>query len=52
MTRSTQIEKHILGKSGIMVSVIGLGLWAIGGDYWGPTDDRQSLILTRRWKWG
>jgi aryl-alcohol dehydrogenase-like predicted oxidoreductase len=43
MTRSTQIEKHVLGKSGITVSVIGLGLWAIGGDYWGPTDDRESL---------
>jgi len=36
MTRSTQIEKRLLGKSGIAVSVIGLGLWAIGGDYWGP----------------
>jgi aryl-alcohol dehydrogenase-like predicted oxidoreductase len=43
MTRSTQIEKHVLGKSGITVSVIGLGLWAIGADYWGPTDDRESL---------
>ena len=43
MTRSTQIEKHVLGKSGIIVSVIGLGLWAIGADYWGPTDDRESL---------
>jgi aryl-alcohol dehydrogenase-like predicted oxidoreductase len=43
MIKSTQIEKRVLGKSGITVSVIGLGLWAIGGDYWGPTDDRQSL---------
>jgi aryl-alcohol dehydrogenase-like predicted oxidoreductase len=43
MTKSTQIEKRVLGKSGIAVSVIGLGLWAIGGGYWGPTDDRESL---------
>jgi myo-inositol catabolism protein IolS len=43
MMKSTQIEKRVLGKSGIAVSVIGLGLWAIGGSYWGPTDDRESL---------
>lgn len=43
MIASTEIEKRVLGKSGIEVSVIGLGLWAIGGDEWGPTDDRESL---------
>jgi aryl-alcohol dehydrogenase-like predicted oxidoreductase len=37
------LEKRILGKSGIAVTTIGLGLWAIGGDAWGETDDRQSL---------
>ncbi|MGD8458256.1 MAG: aldo/keto reductase [Anaerolineales bacterium] len=37
------IEKRILGKSGIQVPVVSVGLWAIGGDAWGPTDDRQSL---------
>ena len=29
------IEKRILGKSGIEVTKLGLGLWAIGGDEWG-----------------
>jgi len=29
---STEIEKRVLGKSRIEVSVIGLGLWAVGGD--------------------
>lgn len=43
MIAPTEIEKRMLGKSGIEVSVIGLGLWAIGGDFWGPTDDRASL---------
>jgi len=43
VTALTEIEKRVLGKSGIEVSVIGLGLWAIGGDFWGPTDDHQSL---------
>jgi aryl-alcohol dehydrogenase-like predicted oxidoreductase len=37
------LEKRILGKSGIAVTTVGLGLWAIGGDGWGETDDQQSL---------
>ncbi len=37
------IPQRILGKSDIKVSIISLGLWAIGGDAWGPTDDQQSL---------
>ncbi|ACT03139.1 aldo/keto reductase [Paenibacillus sp. JDR-2] len=32
-----------LGKTGIEVSEIGFGAWAIGGDAWGPVDDNQSL---------
>jgi aryl-alcohol dehydrogenase-like predicted oxidoreductase len=38
-----QIETRKLGKSGIEVTKIGLGLWAIGGSWWGPTDDADSL---------
>jgi aryl-alcohol dehydrogenase-like predicted oxidoreductase len=37
------IKKRTLGKSGIEVTEIGLGLWAIGGDAWGHTDDQDSL---------
>ena len=37
------INKRKLGKSGIELTEIGLGLWAIGGKSWGPTDDRESL---------
>ncbi|NBD24628.1 aldo/keto reductase [Paenibacillus glycinis] len=32
-----------LGKTGIEVAEIGCGAWAIGGDAWGPVDDKQSL---------
>jgi len=35
-------EKRMLGKSGISASCVGVGLWAIGGDAWGPVDDRDS----------
>jgi aryl-alcohol dehydrogenase-like predicted oxidoreductase len=38
-----QIEMRKLGKSGIEVTRIGLGLWAIGGSSWGTTDDTDSL---------
>ena len=39
------IEKRTLGKTGIKVTKIGLGLWAIGGDEWGEVDDRESLDM-------
>jgi aryl-alcohol dehydrogenase-like predicted oxidoreductase len=39
----SSLEKRILGKSGIAITKIGVGLWAIGGDAWGPTEDRESL---------
>ena len=32
-----------LGKTDIQVSEIGFGLWAAGGDAWGPTDDQDIL---------
>lgn len=37
------IPRRTLGKSGIKVSVISMGMWAVGGGYWGPTDDMESL---------
>jgi aryl-alcohol dehydrogenase-like predicted oxidoreductase len=41
----TEIEKRVLGKSGIEVTKLGLGLWAIGGDQWGEVEDRESLEM-------
>lgn len=37
-----------LGRSNIDVSEIGFGAWAIGGDAWGPVEDRQSLDAIHR----
>jgi len=43
--------KRTLGSSGIAVSALGLGCWAIGGPWtfegyqagWGDVDDRESI---------
>lgn len=42
MTTKT-LKTRTLGKSGIAVTEIGMGLWAAGGDQWGPTDDQAIL---------
>ena len=39
------MKKRNLGNTGIQVTEIGLGLWAIGGGEWGEVDDRDSLNL-------
>ncbi len=39
----TILKTRTLGKSGIAVTEIGMGLWAAGGDEWGPTDDQAVL---------
>jgi aryl-alcohol dehydrogenase-like predicted oxidoreductase len=36
-----------LGRTGLQVSAIGLGTWAMGSA-WGPADDRQSLATLNR----
>lgn len=39
------METRPLGKSGLKFSVLGLGTWAIGGDWfmgWGPQDEKDS----------
>lgn len=41
MTAAATINARPLGKSGIDVSEIGIGLWAQGG-HWGPVDDAAS----------
>ena len=37
------MKKIKLGKSNIEVSVIGFGAWAIGGRWWGGTDETASI---------
>lgn len=37
------IKKKRLGKSGIEITGLGLGLWAAGGEEWGSVNDREIL---------
>ena len=37
------MEKRALGKSGIEISAMGLGCWAIGGQWYGKVDDDESI---------
>lgn len=37
-----------LGQSGIQISAIGMGTWAIGGMWWGGTDEAASIAALRR----
>ncbi len=51
-----RMEGRTLGKSGIKVSPMGLGCWAIGGPYWagetplgwGEVDDEESIAAIHR----
>jgi aryl-alcohol dehydrogenase-like predicted oxidoreductase len=39
---------RMLGRSQLMVSEVGFGGWAIGGQGWGPVDDETSTEAIRR----
>ncbi|MEU6768481.1 aldo/keto reductase [Streptomyces sp. NPDC046853] len=56
-TRATRATHRTLGRSGIEVSALGLGCWAIGGEWsgpagepygWGAVDDEESVRAIRR----
>src|SRR2546426_6520132 len=46
------VRRRVLGRTGLAVSPIGFGAWAIGGNRfgnsYGPTDDAESLRAVRR----
>jgi aryl-alcohol dehydrogenase-like predicted oxidoreductase len=46
------VKRRVLGRTGLAVSPIGFGAWAIGGNRfgnsYGPTDDAESLLAVRR----
>lgn len=47
------MKKRTLGRTGLQVSEIGFGCWAIGGTGYGPTKDSESLdALETAWESG
>lgn len=47
------MKDRVLGRTGIRVSEIGFGAWAIGGTSYGPTRDEDSLdALEAAWEQG
>ena len=45
------LPKRPLGTSGLAITTVGLGAWAIGGEWafgWGPQDDADSIATIRR----
>ncbi len=41
------MRHRTLGRTGLQVSEVSLGLWAVGGDAWGPVQDEDSLAAMR-----
>ncbi len=50
-TKKIALEKRTLGKSGMDLTTVGVGTWAIGGGGWsfgwGPQDDNDSIAAVR-----
>jgi aryl-alcohol dehydrogenase-like predicted oxidoreductase len=42
------LEKRAFGKTGMEITAIGFGSWAIGGNAWGPQDDDEAVGAIRR----
>lgn len=42
------MESRRLGLSDVTVSVVGLGTWPMGGEWWGGTDDEESIRTIHR----
>ena len=42
------MKYRVLGRTGVQVSEVSFGAWAIGGADWGATDDKESLKALHR----
>lgn len=47
MTMATHLPTRPLGKTGLNVTRLGIGAWAMGGNMWGPQDDAESDAAIR-----
>lgn len=42
------MEYRVLGRTNLKVSAVGFGAWAIGGNMWGPQDDKDSIAAINK----
>ncbi|WP_108396336.1 aldo/keto reductase [Devosia submarina] len=43
----TTLPTRPLGRTGIDITLLGIGAWAMGGNMWGPQDDADSIAAIR-----
>src|SRR5216683_490897 len=46
--RIMTLATRSLGSSGLAITTVGFGAWAVGGGEWGPQDDAESIAAMRR----
>jgi len=47
MTMTTHLPTRAFGKTGMKITRLGVGAWAMGGNMWGPQDDAESDAAIR-----
>lgn len=47
MTMATHLPTRPFGKTGMNITRLGIGAWAMGGNMWGPQDDAESDAAIR-----
>jgi aryl-alcohol dehydrogenase-like predicted oxidoreductase len=47
MTMSTHLPTRAFGQTGMEITRVGIGAWAMGGNMWGPQDDAESDAAIR-----
>jgi len=43
MTMTTHLPTRAFGTTGLDITRVGIGAWAMGGNMWGPQDDAESV---------
>ena len=43
----THLPTRAFGKTGMQITKLGIGAWAMGGNMWGPQDDAESMAAIR-----
>jgi aryl-alcohol dehydrogenase-like predicted oxidoreductase len=47
MTMTTHLPTRRFGQTGLEITRLGIGAWAMGGNMWGPQDDAESIQAIR-----